>query len=164
MQSKINLLTASNANLLKTIEILTSQIDSNEQHNRNECLLLHGVPECDKETPRQSRELFAKTINTHLKTDLNISQIKRAHRLGKRKQNGKPMPIIARLWDSEIRNNIYFKKKDCKNTTISITENLTRRRMLLKNEAEAKYGSKNVWSKEGRIYAKENDTIIPIIL
>ena len=165
MQSKINLLTSSNENLLKTIEILTSQIDANEQHNRNECLLLHGVPEGEKETPMQSRELFAKTINTHLiNTDMIGTHIKRAHRLGKRKQNGKPRPIIARLWDSDLRNHIYHNKKEFKNTAISITENLTRRRMLLKNEAEAKYGPKNVWSKEGRIYAKENDSIIPIIL
>ena len=37
--------------------------------------------------------------------------------------------------------------------------------MALKIEAEGKYGSSNVWSKEGRIYAKDsNNVIIPIIV
>ena len=165
MKTKVDLLTSSNSNLLKSVDLLSAQLDSNEQHNRNECLLLHGVPESDKETPIQSSTLFVEKINHHLKADMAVGHIRRAHRLGKKRANGKPRPIIARFWDSGLRNHLYFNKKEFKNTPFSITENLTRRRMLIKNEAEGKYGSSNVWTKEGRIYAKgENNSIIPILL
>ena len=165
MKTKVDLLTSSNSNLLKSVDLLSAQLDSNEQHNRNECLLLHGVPESDKETPIQSSTLFVEKINHHLKADMAVGHIRRAHRLGKKRANGKPRPIIARFWDSGLRNHLFFNKKEFKNTSFSITENLTRRRMLIKNEAEGKYGSSNVWTKEGRIYAKgENNSIIPILL
>ena len=165
MKTKVDLLTSSNSKLLKSVDLLSAQLDSNEQHNRNECLLLHGVPESDKETPIQSSTLFVEKINHHLKADMAVGHIRRAHRLGKKRANGKPRPIIARFWDSGLRNHLYFNKKEFKNTPFSITENLTRRRMLIKNEAEGKYGSSNVWTKEGRIYAKgENNSIIPILL
>ena len=165
MKTKVDLLTSSNSNLLKSVDLLSAQLDSNEQHNRNECLLLHGVPESDKETPIQSSTLFVEKINHHLKADMAVGHIRRAHRLGKKRANGKPRPIIARFWDSGLRNHLYFNKKEFKNTSFSITEYLTRRCMLIKNEAEGKYGSSNVWTKEGRIYAKgENNSIIPILL
>ena len=165
MKNKVDLLTASNSNLLKSVDLLSAQLDSNEQHNRNECLLLHGVPENDKETPLQSSTLFVENINKHLKAGMEAGHIRRAHRLGKKRANGKPRPIIARFWDSGLRNHLYFNKKDFKNTSFSITENLTRRRMIVKNEAEGKYGSNNVWTREGRIYAKgENNSIIPILI
>ena len=158
-------MTTSNANLLKSVDILSAQLDSNEQHNRNECLLLHGVPESDKETPLQSSTLFVENINRHLKAGMELGHIRRSHSLGKKRTNRKPRPIIARFWDSGLRNHLYFKKKELKNSGISITENLTKKRMILKTEAEAKYGSANVWTREGRIYAKgTNDAIVPIII
>ena len=96
---------------------------------------------------------------------MTVDHIRRAHRLGKMKNNGKPRPIIARIWNLDLRNHLYYKKKEFKNSSISLSENLTGKRMTLKTEAEGKYGSSNVLTKEGRIYAKEsNNVIIPIIL
>ena len=90
---------------------------------------------------------------------MTVDHIRRAHRLEKRKNNGKPRPIIARIWNPDLRNHLYYKKKEFKNSSISL------KRMALKTEAEGKYGSSNVWTKEGRIYAKDsNNVIIPIIL
>ena len=165
MKNKIELLSSSNANLLKSVDIMASQLDANEQHNRNECLLLHGVPESAKEMPIQSTKLFVENLNHHLKVGMETGQIRRVRRLGKKRANGKPRPLIARFWSSDLRNHLYYRKKELKNSGISITENLTKKRMILKTEAEAKYGSANVWTKEGRIYAKgTNDAIIPIII
>ena len=96
---------------------------------------------------------------------MELGHIRRSHSLGKKRTNRKPRPIIARFWDSGLRNHLYFKKKELKNSGISITENQTKKRMILKTEAEAKYGSANVWTREGRIYAKgTNDAIVPIII
>ena len=162
LKKEVTKLTNHNSVLKKSFDTLSSQVNSNEQHNRNECLLLHGVQESEKETPGQSRSIFMKEINQHLGFQFDGNEIRRAHRLGQKRSNGKPRPIIARFWSSEVRNNIFFQKKGCKNKGISITENLTKRNMQLKLEAEKKYGSGNVWTREGRIFAKNNNTIIPV--
>ena len=74
--------------LKKPIESKASQLDANEQHNRNECLLLHGVPENEKETPSQSKDIFTKQVNEHLRIIIQDNYIRQAHRLGKRKAYG----------------------------------------------------------------------------
>ena len=164
LKKEFHSLTTKNVNLEKIVENLADQIDSNEQHNRNECLLLHGVPESDKETPNQSKVLFAKHISQDLGIKMQENCIKRAHRLGKKRSNGKPRPIIVRLYDPQLRNDIYFNKKALKGKPVSITESLTKHRMQVKQSAEQTYGEKNVWSKEGRIYAKDSSGQIKTIL
>lgn len=165
LKSEISNLKQQNVNLKKSVDSLVLQVDSNEQHNRNECLLIHGIPEYDKETPTQSGEIFAKKVTQFLGVNMKSEVcIKRAHRLGKKRTDGKPRPIIVRLWSPELRNIIYAKKKLCKGNGFSITENLTKRRLILKKEAETKYGESNVWTKEGRLYAKEESGNIITLL
>ena len=155
LKKEIHGLITKNTNLEKNVENLSLQLDSNEQHNRNQCLLLHGVPESDKETPAQCKTLFAKNVSEKLNTAVHESYIVRAHRLGKRKTNGKPRPLIARISSFELRSFIFFNKKLFKGSPMSITENLTKRRMDVKAKAERLYGVSNVWTREGRIYAKD---------
>ena len=155
LKKEIHGLITKNTNLGKNVENLSLQLDSNEQHNRNQCLLLHGVPESDKETPAQCKTLFAKNVSEKLNTAVHESYIVRAHRLGKRKTNGKPRPLIARISSFELRSFIFFNKKLFKGSPMSITENLTKRRMDVKAKAESLYGVSNVWTREGRIYAKD---------
>ena len=164
MKKEVGSLNLVNKKLNKTVDSLLNQIDCNEQHNRNECLLLHGVPEGNSETPDQSADLFCKSITQNMGIDISVECIRRAHRLGQRKNTGKPRPIIARFWESKHRNGLYYKKKLCKGKSISITENLTKRRVTLKNETEKKFGPKNVWTKEGKIYAKDDAGNIKLIL
>ena len=87
----------------------------------------------------------------------------RAHRLGKKRTDGKSRPIIARIWSSNLQNDIYFSKKKLKDKSISITENLTQRRLEKLKKAEEQYGKKQVWTKEGRIYSKDDKGIIKLI-
>ena len=109
MKKEIENLSSMNKNLQNNIAALANQIDSNEQHNRNECLLMHGVPEGSKELPHDSKNIFVQNINEHLGLDVVIepNMIRRAHRVGKKRNDNKPRPIIARLWSSELRNKIY---------------------------------------------------------
>ena len=111
LKKEVTKLTNHNSVLKKSFDTLASQVNSNEQHNRNECLLLHGVQESEKETPGQSRSIFMKEINQHLGFQFDGNEIRRAHRLGQKRSNGKPRPIIARFWSSEVRNNIFFQNK-----------------------------------------------------
>jgi len=85
MRKEIEDLSSMNKNLQNNIAALTNQIDSNEQHNRNECLLMHGVPEGTKELQKKKKNLFVQNINEHLALDVVIepNMIRRAHRLRK---------------------------------------------------------------------------------
>lgn len=131
-------------------ELLTRKADTNEQHSRNECLLLHGVGESEHEDVTQK---IVNVINTNLGHDVEKNTIRRAHRLGAPRTDGKPRPIIARFWHMGLRNKIYASKKKLKGLKMLLTENLTVRRLSILNEGRDKYGSNNVWSQEGRIYA-----------
>ena len=165
MKAQLSSLKQQNDELKKTVNSLVQQVDTNEQHSRSECLLIHGIDENNKETPTQSKEIFAKKVSQYLGVNMDVNCIKRAHRLGMKRTNGKPRPIIVRLYDPELRNIIFAKKKLCKGQNFSITENLTKRRMLIKKEAESKYGANNVWTREGRIYAKNqsDDSIVTVL-
>ena len=131
------------------------EIDALEQYGRRNCLLLHGVPETEKE---RTDTVFCKTISEHLKLDIDHSVLDRSHRLGKPKQDGKPRPIIAKFARYNTRAAVFAAKKQLKGTKLLITESLTRRRVTVLNESIRKYGSRKVWTRDGEIYTKNNPT------
>ena len=120
-------------------------------------MLLHGVPETEREN---TTDKFVSTISTRLALKFDGLAIRRSHRLGKPRTDGKPRAIIVRFWSSALRNDIYRNKKKLKGSGILITENLTVRRLDIMKEARTKYGDGNVWSQEGRIYAKDGESKI----
>ena len=152
---EVESLKESNAALQKTVEMLEKQVDNNEQHSRNECLLIHGVPENTQPGRENCKAVFASEVTRKVGVEINETFIKRAHRYGPRRRDGKPRPIIARFWDSACRNHVYASKKNCKGKKIAITENLTKRKMKILRDATQKYGTGKAWSQEGRIYAQD---------
>ena len=138
-------------------ELLAKRVDSNEQHSRNECLLLHGVAESDRESTTQK---FVAEISTKLSLNFDGTAIKRSHRLGKPRTDGKPRAIIVRFWSSALRNDIFRNKKKLKGTGVVIIENLTVHCLDILKEARGKYCDGNEWSQEGRIYAKDGENKI----
>ena len=165
VKSELSGAKAENESLKGVIIELASQVDRNEQHSRSECLLLHGVPEKKGSTPENSKLVFAAEISSKTGVKMTEANIKRAHRFGPPRNDGKPRPIIARFWNSSLRNDVYRKKKNLKGKNIFITENLTKMRMNLQKKAIADYGKENVWSMEGRIYARDKniDKVLTII-
>ena len=164
MKEEFQSVKAENVELKETISLLANQVDHNEQHSRSECLLLHGVPESrNRTTPENSKILFAAEVSKTCGVAITEKSLKRAHRYGPPRSDGKPRPIIARFWDANVRNTVYSKKKLLKGKKFFISENLTKHRMKLLNESNEKYGKKNVWTREGRIYARDGDQVINII-
>lgn len=160
----IDELKTSVANIAKENELLRvknqelfKQVDTNEQHSRNECLLLHGIPEATGETAAQATSKFATAIGDALAIDIT-TEIKRAHRLGPfNADSGKPRPIIARFKSMGCRNEVFGNKKKLKGSGKVLTENLTAHRLRVMNSARDKYGHLNVWTIEGRITAKKDN-------
>ena len=104
-------LTEENNGLKETVGLLIKQVDRNEQHSRSECLLLHGVPESKCKTAENSKLLFASEVTLKVGVKMTERDIKRAHRYGPVRADGKPRPIIARFLDNSLRNSVYGKKK-----------------------------------------------------
>ena len=74
------------------------------------------------------------------------------HCLGKRKlDNNVPRPIIVKFTRYNVRNRIFKTKKKLKGKTASITESLTKRRIVELKKAREMYDFKNVWSQDGKI-------------
>ena len=55
---------------------------------------------------------------------------------------------------------VYGAKKNLKGTSIVIREDLTGTRLKLIKEAVETYGSHNVWTMEGNIFAREDNAVI----
>ena len=150
-------------NDLKDLQIRN---DDYEQRSRNECLVIHGIPEqADDDTREDTDLLVCNRVNELLDIDLNANDIKRSHRLGVKKRNQRntrlraahsqlPRPIIFRLQSFNKRREIFSSKRRLKGTGISVTENLTRTRYELYRAASVKFSKENVWTSEGRIIVK----------
>lgn len=162
IQSKvINILHEENKKLNGRLDETIKIIDTNEQHDRNVNLLLHGVAENKGEAVTN---VFVDELNKHLPIILKYDDIARSHRLGPLKVNAsKPRPIIARFRDETKKIKIYKVKKGLKGKGITLTENLTKRRQSLYIQASTHLGYKKCWTNEGRIFTKVDDRFIEII-
>ena len=149
---------------------LENKVDDQEQRNRNYCLMLHGCPE---NLGENTNEVVVQVLKDKLEIEgFSSLNITRSHRTGVRQGTGrnlrssqgktKTRPIIFRLNNWSDRRNIFSNKKKLKGTGLSITENLTKTRMHLLNVAERKYGKGKVWTIEGRVMTKIDDSYVTI--
>ena len=74
----------------------------------------------------------------------------------------KSRAIIVRFASMRKRIEVYRNKKNLKGKKIVVTESLTAVRLDLLNKAKDKFGLKNVWSAEGRIFARSDGNIVNI--
>ena len=150
------------------IKELEGKMDDQEQRSRNQCLLFHGITECEGE---DTDEQVIKLCDKHLNVNLQLDSIARSHRLGPRRQAGrntrskpeKPRPIIVRFSNYRVRQQIFTIKKKLKGKAFSISENLTKRRMDLLNKCNEKFGKGKCWTQEGRIITKINNSFLSIL-
>ena len=153
--------------LRNDVRTLQVKNDDYEQRNRNECLVIHGIPEPgDGEAREDTDVVVCNQVNELLNVDLGVDDLKRSHRLGVKKLQGNTQrttrstaskssrPIIFRLQSFRKRQEIFNSKKQLKGTGITITESLTRTRYDIYRAAVAKFSKENVWTSEGRIMVK----------
>ena len=75
--------------------------------------------------------------------------------LGILKQNKKERPIIVKVVRYNLRHNIFKNKKLLNGKDVSITESLTKDRMVKLNEARETCDFKNVWTSDGKMFFKD---------
>ena len=121
----------------------------NRQNSRQNCLLIYGITEGNqKNTDDLALEIFRE------KLDIELTQrdLDRTHRTGKNdKRSNRPRPVIVKFIRYNDRKKIFSKKKQLKNSGISITESLTKLRMSKLAKAREEFGFRNVWTVDGRI-------------
>ena len=113
--------------LNEKLNAIAEQLNRQEQYSRQNCLLIHGITEGNQEnTDDLAPEIFREKFDTQLtQRDLD-----RTHRIGKNdKRSNRPRPVIVKFIRYNDRKKIFSKKKQLKNSGISITESLTKLRM-----------------------------------
>ena len=135
-----------------TLKDHEERLDELEQYSCSNCLLLHG---CDLPISKEDNynnfisKLLSK-LNYKLGPNFITPQdIDIAHYLPPGK---KGKPIIVKFLQRSIRNAVFFNKSKFKDCGMSITECLTKKRLLLLKESQKKFGFKNVWTSSGKIF------------
>ena len=128
---------------------ITEHVDRKEQYSRRNCLLIHGVTEGNQEnTDALALEIFREKLHI----ELTQRDLDRTHRIGKNdKSINRPGPVFVKFIRYNDRKNILSKKKQLKNSGISITENPAKLRLGKLAKAKEDFGFKNVWTVDGRI-------------
>lgn len=141
---------ASFSNILKQLSILTAECDNMEMRSRRKMLLFHGVPEAKDE---DAVEVVINIASKHLRSmGLQPEHVSRAHRMG-RSSSQKPRPILVKLCNVRMRDQIWFSKTSLKGTGVTMSEFLTKRRHRIFVAAREKLGVSKCWTSGGRIVA-----------
>ena len=105
-------------------------------------LLIHGITEGNQENTDDLALEFVRE-----KSDIKLTQrdLDRTYRIGKNdKRSNRPRPVIVKFIRYNDRKKIFSKKKQLKNSGISITESLTKLRMGEPAKAREEFGFTNV--------------------
>jgi len=157
LSNKIETLEDDVKSLKKELASVRQSADDNEQKSRTSCLLLHGIEEKDGE---DTDTICIDIVTDEVGVNLTKADIERSHRVGPKRpptRSSKPRPIIFRFASMRKRIEVYSNKRELKGKNIVLTESLTQARYTLFQEAKTKYGYKNVWTSEGRIFTKLNN-------
>lgn len=140
--------------LRQQISEVIGQVDAIEMRHRKKFLLLSGVAEKSDEI---TVDVVVNIIRDNLKlTSISAAVISSAYRLGKVIPD-RPRPIIFRIAQASLREEIWQKKAMLKGTSIVLSEYLTKLRRALFMDARKHFNMRNVWTFDGVIYVKSAD-------
>ncbi|CAH0547284.1 unnamed protein product [Brassicogethes aeneus] len=133
----------------KQIKTLEEKIDAIEQYSRRKNLRIFGVPENPVIPLKDDINNIFTTMGTEPKP------IVECYRIGK--LTNKPRAIFLKLANYEDKMEIIKNRKKLKGTKVHIKEDLTKAKMEILTAASDKFGYKNVWSLNGKIYVMLNN-------
>ena len=125
----IESLIAGNKRLSKDLSKLEARVDDNEQRNRNNCLLLHGI---EKNINSNTDQLVYDVANKDLGISLTPSDIIRTHTVGApkplrntRSPEVNPRPIIFKFANFRKRQDVFYSKRKLKGKNIRKSYTIT---------------------------------------
>jgi hypothetical protein len=146
-----------NKDLQKQIWRSEETVDDLEQYRRRNSLRFHSCPPLGAHNSTDN--VVISICKEKFNLDLQEDDIFHSHSIGKTKANGS-IQIICSFKNWKIKNSVYSKKKQLKNSGIFITEDLTRYRQSINQELVKGKRAKKVhsfWTNDGRIFAKFSD-------
>lgn len=137
-------------------ENLHERLDALEQHSRKKNLRIYGVQETANEDTTDA------LISIFERSNLLIpkEEVFSCYRI--RQEKDGPRPIFLQLKKIETKHGLLRNIRKLKGQRIFVTEDLTTHRLKLLKAAKEKYGMKNVWTADGRVFAIENNSKIRI--
>ncbi|KAJ8731028.1 hypothetical protein PYW08_002441 [Mythimna loreyi] len=136
--------------LQRQMETLASNVDALEMRGRRKMLLIHGVAEVTKE---DTSLVVAEVVRDKLKLEaFSVAAIRRCHRMGNQHSTVKPRPILVKLQDVDVRDQIWHAKTKLKGSGVTLSEFLTRSRHRVFMAARERFGVNNCWTKQGHIH------------
>ena len=141
--------------LEKLLRETQNSLDDLEQYGCRNCLIVHG---CTDQPVGGKYAVFESYVTNKLNSELDLEYKIRStdidiyYVLPSRK--GCPPPIIIKFVRRSVRNLVFYNKKKLKKSQekLSITESLTKRRLLLVMEVKKAFGFNNVWTNNGIVY------------
>ncbi|XP_074039059.1 uncharacterized protein [Leptinotarsa decemlineata] len=134
---------------------MEDKVDQMDQATRSCNLRVFSL----KEKPNEiTKEEIKKIINSKMSLNLTDGDISNCYRVGRKVEN-KTRGIFLKLNSLELKQIIYGKKKLLKGTGIVIKEDLSEARVKQVNVAIEKFGLKNVWTNNGKIYFNNSNKV-----
>lgn len=135
---------------------LEDRQDNLEQYSRRNCLLFRGLEEKNgsKEDEDVCLKLVMNVMKNQLKVDLPDTVVERCHRLGAKKSESGPRPIIVKFWSYRYRRQVFVAKRALKGSGVVVTEFLTQSRLQVLNKARDLHGAQNTWTSDGKVHIK----------
>ena len=129
------------------------QAESEDQVNPQE---VHSEMPPNIPPPEESSDqILLELFRTKLNIDVNIQDIDRSHRLGREQltSRDKPRLIICKFTNYNTRQAGFKARRNLKDSHITTVENLTARKIAILTMAHERFGARQAWSMDGRIYA-----------
>ena len=114
-------------------------VNRQEEYSRRDCILINGAKENQNE---DTDEEVVKKMKSEMDLEIFPGDIDRTRRVGVPRKD-KNRPIIVKFLRYMERRHVFTNKKRLKGKYLSITESLTKIRVL--NEARNKFGYSSVW-------------------
>ncbi|KAJ8981913.1 hypothetical protein NQ317_008818 [Molorchus minor] len=106
----------------------------------------------DKPNLEATEQLITKLNVICLNTDIDS-----VFRIGKSNNSNKPRAVLVNFVTNIKRNEVYYARKLLKGSGILMFEDLTKQRFNLLVSAKSKYGKRDAWSANGRIYVLQDN-------
>ncbi|KAI5633304.1 hypothetical protein NE865_13971 [Phthorimaea operculella] len=141
-------------NLHCQIEMVAQDVEQQEMRSRRKMLLFHGVPEVKEEDPV---DVVLHLAKDHLSLqDVVRDDFSRVHRMGK-PSGTKPRPLLVKFRSMDLRSKAWSSKTGLKNTGVTASEFLTKRRHDVFVSARKRFGVSNCWTRDGVIMVLESN-------
>lgn len=132
------------------ISLLARESDNQEMRARRKILLIHGVPE---EKDEDTTASVVKVVSDKLKVaEFTASDVGRCHRMGRSSGADRPRPILVKVRDMSLRQQLWFAKTALKGSGITMSEFLTKPRHDTFMAARQRFGVTKCWTRDGYVY------------